>query len=127
MQGRGNPAPFLFGAYAMHLYTEARAIALEAFTEAEGDADAARDFLHQSCDGHEVAIYYRKGINFCATQDTSAGEAWLEDCGGIAQPGDTFGAIACRIAFATLLCAAEEALAEIAEEAEAAAEAQEMA
>ena len=111
----------------MHLYTEARAIALEAFTEAEGDADAARDFLHQSCDGHEVAIYYRKGINFCATQDTSAGEAWLEDCGGIAQPGDTFGAIACRIAFATLLCAAEEALQEIAEEAEAAAEAQEMA
>jgi hypothetical protein len=106
----------------MHLYTEARAIALEAFTEAEGDADAARDFLHQSCDGHEVAIYYHKAIAFCADQDTSAGESWLEDVGGIAQPGDSFGSIACRIAFATLLCAAEDALNEIAEEAEAAAE-----
>ena len=102
----------------MHLYTEARALALEAFTEAERDLDAARDFLHQSCDGHEVSIYYHKAIKFCAEQDTSAGEYWLEDCGGIAQPGDSFGSIACRIAFATLLCAAEEALQEIAEEAE---------
>jgi predicted RNA binding protein with dsRBD fold (UPF0201 family) len=51
----------------MHLYTEARAIALEAFTEAEGDADAARDFLHQSCDGHEIAIYYHKAIAFWAS------------------------------------------------------------
>jgi hypothetical protein len=102
----------------MHLYTEARALAKEAYTEAEGDFDAARDFLYQSCDGHEVAIYYHKAIAFCAEQDTSAGEDWLDDCGGIAQPGDTFGAIACRIAFATLLCAAEGALQEIAEEAE---------
>ena len=101
----------------MHLYTEARAIALEAFTASAGDLDAAHDFLHQSCDGHEIAIYYHKAITFCAEQDTDAGEEWLEDCGGIAQPGDTFGSIACRIAFATLLCAAEEALAEIVEDA----------
>jgi CRP-like cAMP-binding protein len=102
----------------MHLYTEARTIAQEALTECEGDFDAARDTLHQTCDGHEVAIYYHKAIQFCAEQNTSDGEQWLEDCGGIAQPGDSFGQIACRIAFATLLCAAEEALAELEQEAE---------
>lgn len=102
----------------MNLYTEARALAEEALAESEGDMDAARDFLHESCDGHEIAIYYHKAIAFCAEQNTGPGEDWLEDCGGIAQPGDTFGAIACRIAFATLLCAAEDALCEIAEEAE---------
>ena len=101
----------------LHLYTEARALAQEAFTESGGDVDAAREYLHQSCDGHEVVIYYHKAIQFCADQDTDAGESWLEDCGGIAQPGDSFGAIACRIAYATLLCASEEALQEIAEEA----------
>lgn len=102
----------------MHLYTEAKALAQEAWNEAEGDLDMARYFLHQSCDGHEVAIYYHKAIQFCADQDTSAAEDFLEDCGGIAQPGDSFGQIACRIAFATLLCAAEEALEEISGEAE---------
>lgn len=97
----------------MHLYTEAKAIALEAIEQSNGDFEEARDFLHETCEGHEVSIYYGKAIQFCATQDTSEGESWLEDCGGIAQPGDTFGNIACRIAFATLLCAAEEALAEM--------------
>lgn len=94
----------------MNLYNESRALAQEALEACEGDFDAARDYLHQTCDGHEITIYYRKAIQFCAEQDTSDGEAWLEDCGGIVQPGDTFGAIACRIAFATLLCACEEAL-----------------
>lgn len=102
----------------MNLHTEARAMAEEALEQSEGDFDAARDYLHQTCDGHEVAIYYRKAIQFCADEDTSAGEEWLEDCGGIAQPGDSFGAIACRIAFATLYCAAQEALAELEQEAE---------
>ena len=102
----------------MNLYTEARALAQEAWTESAGDLDSARDYLHQSCDGHEIAIYYHKAIRFCAEQETGAGEEWLEDLGGIAQPGDSFGAIACRIAFATLLCAAEEELQELAEEAE---------
>jgi hypothetical protein len=59
---------------------------------------------------------YHKAIQFCADQDTRDGEAWLEDCGGIAQPGDSFGQIACRIAFATLLCAAEDALQELRQE-----------
>jgi hypothetical protein len=100
----------------MNLYKEAKALAAEALDQAEGDFDTARDYLHQTCDGHEIAIYYHKAIKFCADQDTSDGEAWLEDCGGIAQPGDSFGQIACRIAFATLVCAAEEALYELEKE-----------
>ena len=107
----------------MNLYTEARAIAQECLTkaESEGDADTAREYIHQDCEFHEVAIYYHKAISFCAEQDTSAGEEWLEDCGGIAQPGDSFGQIACRIAFATLYVAAQEALEELLEEQEEAA------
>ena len=102
----------------MHLYTEAQAIAIEAWEESGGDYHDALDFIHQSCDGHEVSIYYHKAIQFCADQDTSDGEQWLEDIGGIAQEGDCFGQIACRIAFATLYCAATEALNEIQEESE---------
>lgn len=102
----------------MNLHHEAKTIALEAWEESQGDFDAASDYIHQSCDGHEVAIYYHKGIQFCATHDTDTGEEWLEDCGGIAQPGDSFGAIACRIAFATLYCASLEALQEIADNAD---------
>jgi len=98
----------------MHLYTEAKAIALEAWNESGFDMDDAMEFVHESCDGHEIAIYYAKAISFCATQDTSDGEDWLEDCGGIVQSGDTFGGIACRIAFATLLVAAHDVLHEIA-------------
>ena len=97
----------------MNLYKEARAIALEAWEETDKDMDEAQDFIHQSCDSHEVAIYYHKAIQFCADQDTSDGEQWLEDCGGIAQEGDSFGQIACRIAFATLYCAAMDCLYEI--------------
>ena len=102
----------------MHLYTFARELAQEAIENNPGDMEAARESLFESCDGHETSIYYHKAIQFCADQDTSAGEEYLEDCGGIAQPGDSFGQIACRIAFATLLCAAEEALSEIEEESE---------
>ena len=97
----------------MHLYTFARELAQEAIENNPGDMDAARDSLHESCDWHETSIYYHKAIQFCVEQDTNAGEEYLEGCGGITQPGDTFGHIACRIAFATLLCAAEEALAEL--------------
>ena len=102
----------------LHLYNEAREIAQEAWTESQGDYDAASEFIHQSCDGHEVAIYYGRAIQFCADQNTSAGEDWLEDCGGIVQPGDSFGQIACRIAFATLYCAAQEELSVMEEEME---------
>lgn len=100
----------------MNLYKEARAIAQEAWAESEHDEDTAREYLRESCDGHEVTIYYGKAIEFCAAHNTDEGESWLEEMGGICQPGDSFGAIACRIAFATLLCAAESALAELIEE-----------
>lgn len=101
------------GTKTMHLYNEAKLIVTDALEQADGDFDAAREYLHESCDGHEVAIYYHNAIKFCADQDTSDGESWLEDCGGIAQPGDTFGGIACRVAFATLLCECERVLADI--------------
>lgn len=104
----------------MHLYTEARAIALEALTETDFDRDAALQYIHETCDGHECVVYYGKAILFCAEQDTSAGEAFLEECGGIAQPGDTFGAIACRIVYATLCDAATACMEELLEEHEAA-------
>ena len=97
----------------MNLYKEAKAIAQEAWEESEFNQDDAQDFIHESCDGHEVSIYYGKAINFCATVDTSEGESYLEDCGGIAQDGDSFGQIACRIAYATLLCASMSCLEEI--------------
>ena len=107
----------------MHLYTEAKEIAAEALKEAldynenfTGDDlyDQAREYVWQTCDSHEVSIYYHAGIKFCADQNTSDGEEWLEDCGGgISQDGDSFGQIACRIAFATLLVASEEALHEL--------------
>ena len=100
----------------MHLYTEAKSLALEAWEESNHDLDEALDYLHQSCDGHEVAIYYGKAIEFCATQDTSDGEDYLEDCGSLVQAGDTFGSIACRIAYSTLLVAAQNVLNEIHEE-----------
>ena len=99
----------------MHLYTEAKEIALEAWNESGFDIDTAMEFVQESCDGHEISIYYGKAIEFCATHDTSDGEDWLEDCDSIVQSGDTFGSIACRIAFATLLVATQEALQEIAD------------
>jgi hypothetical protein len=103
-----------------NLHTECKAIVLEAIEEAKRDhtdtddiRDAAQEFLYQSCDGHEAVIYYHKAIRFCADHDTSDGEQWLNDCScGIFQEDDTFGAIACRIAFATMLCKCEEILSE---------------
>ncbi len=102
----------------MHMYTEARSIATEALEQSEGCFETAQDYLHQICDGHEVSIYYHKAIQFCAEQNTSDGEEWLDDCGGIAQEGDTFGTIACRIAFATLLVRSQRALWRMQEELE---------
>jgi hypothetical protein len=100
----------------MNLYKEAKAIVEDAIDDIGTDRDELQDHIYQSCDGHEVAIYYGKAIDFCASHNTDSGEAYLEDCGGIVQTGDTFGGIACRIAFATLLCACEEVLDETLEE-----------
>jgi hypothetical protein len=96
----------------MNLYKEAKAIVSDAIDQVGIDRDDLQEFIQQSVDGHEVAIYFGKAIDFCATHNTDSGEAYLEDCGGIVQDGDTFGGIACRIAFATLLCACNEVLEE---------------
>jgi len=97
----------------MNLHHEAKEIARQAFEEAREYGQDATDMVHQICDSHEVAIFYHKAIQFCADQDTSAGEEFLEDSGSIAQFGDSFGQIACRIAFATLYMAAMEELSEL--------------
>ena len=97
----------------MHLYTEAKRIAQDALEQVAQYGGDASDYIHQDCEGHELAIYYGKAIQFCATQDTDAGEDWLEGIDSLCKAGDSFGQIACRVAFATLLCAAQEALAEL--------------
>jgi len=97
----------------MNLHTEARTIAMEAINESRDYDCDVQDHIFEACDSHEVAIYYYKAIQFCAYHDTSEGEAWLEAAGGISQEGDTLGAFACRVAFATLYCAAMDALTEI--------------
>ena len=103
----------------MNLYTEAKSIAQEAWDET-GNLEDALFLAQEVVDNHAISIYYGKAIDFCATHDTSRGEEYLDDCGGIAQDGDTFGAIACRIAYATLLVAVEDCLFEIEQEQEAA-------
>jgi len=95
------------------LTKEAESLAKEIWEECGGDIDTAQDLAHQYADGHEIAIYYHKAIQICAYVDTDEGESFLEDCGGIAQPGDSFGQIACRIAFAELYCRIQAALYEI--------------
>lgn len=97
----------------MNLHKEAKRIAQDALEEAREYGLDASDMVHQNCDSHEVSIYYHKAIQFCAEQNTDAGEEFLEDSGSIAQFGDSFGQIACRIAFATLYMAAMEELAEL--------------
>jgi len=104
----------------MDLYKEAQDIAREALRYGEGCFDSAYEYLHDTVDGHGVSIYYGQAIQFCSENDTSDGEQYLEDCGGIAQEGDSFGQIACRVAYATLLCCAQKALQEFQEEMEAA-------
>jgi hypothetical protein len=100
----------------MNLYKEAKAIVSDAIDEVGIDRDDLQDFIHQSVDGHESVIYYGKALDLCANNNTNEGEQWLEDCGGIVQTGDSFGAICCRIAFATILCACMEVLEETLDE-----------
>jgi len=99
------------------LSEEAYEIADEAWQETK-DRDAAIDFIQETCDGHELSIYYGKAIDFCAANDTTCGEDYLDDIGGISQKGDTFGAIACRLAYACLVTSAWACLDGIIDEAE---------
>ena len=100
-----------------NLYIEAEEIAREAIAECgRDDQDGIEEYIMQSCDSHRVSIMHGAAIEFCANNNTSAGEEWLEDCGGIAQEGDSFGTIACRVAFATLYVNAMAEMLEILQE-----------
>ncbi len=103
----------------MNLYQQARRIALEAWEESAHDVDDAEEFVWQSAESTEEAIYHYKGIQFCCDNNTDDGEQWIEDAfGNIAREGESFGQIACRIAWATIGCAAMDCLREIEEESE---------
>ena len=94
-------------------YHEARTIAKEIIDKILSetpDCDTgklskkSRDFAHERCKRHAVSVYYGHAIDFCANNDTSEGEQFLEECGGIAQAGDAFSSIVCRVAEAALYC-----------------------
>ena len=111
--------------YEHWLRQQAKGIALAAWEEVGEEwpdsddvdhrAETARDYIHESCDGHEAAIYIYRAWQVCANVNTSDGEQFLEDCGGISQPGDSINAIMCRLAYAVLYCAACDALNDILE------------
>lgn len=101
---------------AYNLKDMAKQIAQEAWQESDGDIEYARIYATESCEGNEVSIYYGRAICFCSDVNTDAGESFLEDFGGIAQIGDSFGTIACRIAYATLYVAVMAELDEIEKE-----------
>ena len=101
----------------MNLYKHAKSIAEEALEEAAGsEGYTPQSLIQLTCAYHDASVYYRDGIAFCNEQDTDKGAAWLDEGGGIAYTGDTFGAIACRLAFATLCVAALKCLDELLEQ-----------
>jgi hypothetical protein len=93
-----------------NLYTLAKSIVLDAIDECGNDRDALDTYIWQSCDGSDVSIYYHKAIQFCADNNTTAGEELFEECGGWQNGRDTFGEVACRIAFGTLLAECRDIL-----------------
>ena len=105
----------------INLYHEAREIAQEAMKDFQGQDSVLASYVYHDrlcelCDSHRASFVYHEGIKFCVDVDTSRGEEFLEECGGIARDGDTFGEIACRIAYHTLYLAALDALEEILKE-----------
>ena len=79
----------------------------------EGGNDP-NEYLWQTCDGHEWAIYTYKAMLLCAECDTSEGEDYLN---GLGMEYNSLAEHACAVAFATLYCAAMDALADIEDEA----------
>lgn len=103
------------------MLNESSTIASKAITEAKARGatspaeieEAARKIAFQACSGHEVAIYYDKAIQFCAENDTSAGEQWLG--AGPLDEYETFKTITCSVAFKTLLVHTQEIIHDICE------------
>lgn len=103
---------FTIDNYTLEL--EAKRLAQECFDAGDTHGDDPNEYLWQACDGHEWAIYTYKALMLCANCDTSDGEDYLE---GLGHEYRNIGAHACVVAFATLYCAAMDALATIEQEA----------
>jgi hypothetical protein len=84
---------------------QAESIANIAFIECDGDLDAAMDYIHETCDGHEWVIYYYKALKICADCNVQMGEMFLEEIGVPENP--TIGSIASIIVYAELRGRAE--------------------
>lgn len=90
------------------LRAECESIAAEIFGElkdehgADFNPENYRDEMderaHQAADGHQWAIYTYRAIQLCSNCDTTHGEDFLDDIGGV-EKGDTFGGIASKIAY----------------------------
>jgi len=87
------------------LRQEAERIVAE-ILKAKGDIQSA---IHWICDSHEWVIYYDKALKLCADCNTSAGEAMLEDT---SQTFSSIGEHAAAVAYKTLVCACQDALAQ---------------
>lgn len=96
------------------LQQEAKLLAQECFDEGDTHGEDPNEYLWQTCDGHEWSIYTYKALMLCANCDTSEGEDFLEGCGN---QYNSLAEHASAVAFATLYCAAMDALATIEQEA----------
>ena len=82
------------------LRQEAERIVADTLAEAKGDIQSA---IRWRCDSHEWVIYYDKALKLCA------------ECNTIEDTSQTFGSIgehAAAVAYKTLVCACQDALAQ---------------
>lgn len=85
--------------------------------DAEAFCDEMSERIWQDCDQSQHVIYTARAIAICGNCDTDAGEEWLE--GIYEKPFDgceTFAEVCTRLAFATLLQAAESVLSDLIED-----------
>jgi hypothetical protein len=104
------------------LWAECKSLAAEIFEEFKRDhgadfdpedyRDDMNDRAHETADGHAWVIYTYRAIQLCSDCDTTRGEEFLDDIGGV-EKGDTFGGIACKIAYGEIRRRVEEELDEI--------------
>jgi len=97
---------FIINDYLLH--QEAARIVADTLAEAKG-YDDIQDSIRWRCDSHEWVIYYDKALKLCADCNTSAGEAMLEDT---SQTFSSIGEHAAAVAYCTLVCACQNALAQ---------------
>ena len=80
------------------LQQEAKRLAQECFNEGDEGGNDPNEYLWQTCDGHEWAIYTYKALLLCAECDTSEGEDYLN---GLGMEYNSLAEHACAVAFAT--------------------------